>query len=53
MILRIHYSVGEFNDYYDLTGASIEEIIEMNQDEMKKRDIDPKDNNCWSEEIKD
>jgi hypothetical protein len=49
--LKIHYTIKGQDDYYVLTGDTIDDIINQNKLEMKRRNLNAKDNDCWSEEL--
>ncbi len=51
MKIEIHYTINGFDDYYTLTGDTIEEMQTQNEIEMEKRNLNPEKNNCWSKEI--
>ena len=53
MIIKIHYTIEDFEDNYILSGHNIDEIQVANGSEMIKRDLDPEDNNMWSEMIEE
>ena len=52
MKFRIHFDKQGFQDFYEITGNTIEDIKNKNDKEMLKRGLDSKLNNCWSEERK-
>ena len=49
MKIRIHFTVGDYEDYIDIYGSSSSEIQDNADAEMKKRGLDQDKNNCWSE----
>ncbi len=49
--VEIHYTIDGFDDYYVLSGDTIEEIKKQNELEMKKRNLDDDKNFCWSRTI--
>jgi hypothetical protein len=51
MTMKIHYTIGGYEDCYTLSADTIEEILEKNKVEMEKRGLDAVKNDCWSEEI--
>ena len=52
MKFRIYFTVDDYEDSYDIVGDTVEEIIDKNKTEMKRRNLDADKNNCWSLEIK-
>lgn len=48
---RIHYEIGDYQDYFDVEAETTEETRPMVKEEMEKRGLDAEKNNCWSEEI--
>ena len=50
MQFRIHYSIGDYEDFIDLDGETIEEIQSQAYHELSTRGV--KSDNAWSEEIK-
>jgi hypothetical protein len=51
MKFKINYSIGNHEDSYILEADTIEEIIELNIEEMLKRNLNKEKNNCWSIEL--
>ena len=51
MIFEIHYSIGDYEDFYILEGDNIKEIQGLNTVEMEKRNLDEDKNNCYSIEV--
>lgn len=52
MIFKIHYNIGDYEDYFLIEGDSIEQIRELSDIEFEKRGLDIKENFLWSEELK-
>ena len=51
MTFEIHYTINGVDDYYVLSGETMDEILEQNNIEMEKRNLDFKRNNCWSRQV--
>jgi hypothetical protein len=51
MKFRIHFEIGEYQDYIDIEGETIEEIKEIAKSETDKRGLDEVKNNLWSEQL--
>jgi|GEM_PF-4302337 len=51
MTFKIHYTVGNTEDYIIVSGDSIEDIRRRVDIETSQRGLDQEKNNLWSEEI--
>jgi len=51
MKVKIHYTIGDYQDYYILAGETVADTREQNEKEMKKRGLDPEKNDMFSEEL--
>lgn len=51
MQVRIHWSIGEYDDSIVVEGDTIEEIREEAEKVVIRRGLDVDKNNLWSEEI--
>ncbi len=51
MKYEIHYTINGHEDCYVIESKTIKELFEINEREMKKRNLDMKKNNCWSREL--
>ena len=52
MKFEIHFTVGEYEDYFIVEGETIEEICMMAKRKTDARNLDEKINNLYSVEIK-
>ena len=52
MKYNIHFTVGEYEDYFVVESDSFDEIMTTVDRETKARGLEPDINNLWSEEIK-
>ena len=48
MKVRICYKINDYNDFYILEAATVEEIKAKNEIEMKKRNLDRDKNEMYS-----
>jgi len=51
MKFKIHFEIGEYEDFFVVEGETIKEIQEITKQETDKRGLDEQKNNLWSEEI--
>lgn len=51
MKFEIHFSVGEYNDYFIIEGETIEDIKAVAERETSARGLTEQKNNLWSREI--
>jgi len=51
MKFRIHFEIGEYQDFIDIEGETFEEIKETAKTETDRRGLDELKNNLWSEEL--
>lgn len=51
MKFKIHFTVGDYSDYFLVEGDSIEEVIAIAKKETDNRGLDEIKNDLWSEEL--
>lgn len=51
MKFKIHFSIGDYDDYFVVEGETIDEIKEKAKYETDRRGLSEEKNNLWSEEI--
>ena len=51
MKFRIHFEIGEYQDFIDIEGETFEEIKETAKTETDRRGLHELKNNLWSEEL--
>ena len=52
MKYRIHFTIDEYEDYFDIEGETIEELRIIAAREEAKRGLTEHKNNLWSEKLK-
>ena len=51
MKFEIHFSVGDYEDYFIAEGETISDVKSVAKRETEARGLDEKKNNLWSKEI--
>ena len=51
MTLKIHFTVNGVEDYFIISGDTIQEVRSNAMEATEKRGLDQKENNLWSEKI--
>jgi len=51
MKFRIHFEIGEYQDFIDIEGETIEDVKEIAKTETERRGLDEQKNNLWSEKL--
>lgn len=51
MTFRIHYTIHEYDDSFDVSGANVDEVRIAAFDEMKRRRLHQDTHLVWSEEL--